>query len=95
MHYTHSVHTNKLICKYTGAALFCSGPSYSVILNTVFLGNRASYHGGAIYAENECNFTCQWCTFDANSVSKRGGAVYLTNNSDAYFESTAFTYNYV
>ena len=81
------------LCAADGGAIFC--PSFPKILNTAFLGNTAGFYGGAIYARNQCDFICHWCTFDSNSASKINGAVYLTYDSDVYFESTNFRDNYV
>ena len=78
-----------------GAGIYLEGFSESTILNTAFMGNRAGYDGGGIYATDRSDFICHWCTFDTNSVSKKGGAVFLNYDSDAYFESTAFRNNYV
>eukprot|EP01083_Nonionella_stella_P086244 239492_1 len=91
---------HKLCSRTHGGAIFSFGKSdneaslTSSIMNTVFIGNTASYNGGAIFASGDSYFTCKWCDFWDNSASRIGGAIYLWQDTFAYFESSSFIRNY-
>eukprot|EP00486_Rosalina_sp_Unknown_P016138 CAMPEP_0201594902 /NCGR_PEP_ID=MMETSP0190_2-20130828/192075_1 /ASSEMBLY_ACC=CAM_ASM_000263 /TAXON_ID=37353 /ORGANISM="Rosalina sp." /LENGTH=1261 /DNA_ID=CAMNT_0048054691 /DNA_START=127 /DNA_END=3908 /DNA_ORIENTATION=- len=90
----------KLFSGGKGGAVYCIGlegtglvksPSF---INVEFLGNRANIRGGAISADAECHFECEYCVFDSNSVAKKGGAIYLDFDADPIFIDTIFRNNY-
>lgn len=46
--------------------------------NATFVGNSASGHGGAIYADTDSKLSGSICTFANNTAGDSGGAVYQT-----------------
>ncbi len=63
-------------------------------VNVAFLGNRAVARGGAISADAQCDFVCEYCIFEENSCAKKGGALYLDFDCDPTFRNTEWRNNF-
>ncbi len=54
---------------------------YTDVYNSVFRGNYAENHGGAIYT-NYFSSEVKYCTFYDNKAEEDGGAIYINSNQD-------------
>lgn len=79
----------------SGAALFLQCRSCSVVFHStddVFMENKASISGGAIYSNITSTMSIVESTFDSNSALSCG-AVFASNHVTVYLNSSSFTGN--
>lgn len=78
---------------YYGAAVYNSFQSDGDFINCIFIGNRATEDGGAIWSGHYTNIILTNCTFTRNQASDNGGAMRIQPLTDALLTNCIFWAN--